>query len=228
MLRASRLPVPAGISAERDTGAGQTGADHPDGAVAAGPDAPGRPPRRRPVRSSPGPGSSVVVSSQSGRLPAPGLQLVLDVPPEGDPVRHLGRVVDHRAAPSAGSRRGTCRVWTSRTHSVTISRRHRHRDPGRDQRRDVATNAAEERAADDVGEVVRAEQPAVERDGEHQHARRRPARRACGGGSAGSPRTRRRRAMQHATTRDHVPGGVGVPLRASSRPARSPVAAGRR
>ena len=101
-------------------------------------------------------------------IPASNLQLVFHVPPERDPVGDLGRVEDDRGAPQRSHRRllGDSAAPDDLTDQFM---RNRHLDPG-DKQRDRCRERAVQRAAHDVGDVVRAGDPAIEGDGEDQQA----------------------------------------------------------
>ena len=159
MLRASRLPVPAGIRPNGMPGAGQTGADHPDRAVAAGAEHQVDPGVDRLCGHRP-PGSSMVVSSHSARSQPRLFSSYSTCRRKVTQSVHLGRVVDHRAALRSGpvARRSTARLPDELGDELV---RDRHPTPAII-RATVADERAEQRAADDVGDVVRAEQPAVD------------------------------------------------------------------
>ena len=206
MFLASRLPVPAGISPN-----GTPVPASPEQITRMVPSPPAPSTRSTPSRTACSviarPGSSVVVSSQSGRCQPRARQLVLHVPAERHPVGHLGRVVDHRRPPAPARPDGLDGLAAHDLGHQLV--RHRHLDPaaisdsGRHQ-------GAEQRAADDVGDVVRAEDPAVDADREHQQPGARPAsaagcRRLCRVTANVAPT-----AMRAGDDAAHVAGRVGV------------------
>jgi hypothetical protein len=138
-------------------------------------------------------------------VPAPRLQLILHVSSEGHPVGDLGGVEDHRR-PRPPLRLRPGGLGADHLGDQLVA--NRHLDTGREQR-DRGDQRAEQRAAEDVGEVVSAQDPAVDRDSQDQQYR---ADLPAEPGAEALPGDRERGTDRDACGRHaaHVTGGIGV------------------
>ena len=203
MFRASRLPVPAGMRPN-----GMPVSARPEQITRMVPSPPAPSTRSTPSATAYAvmarPGSSGVVS-RTEALPAAGLELVVHVAAERQPVDDLRRVVDHgaRRRHVVAGQRGP--APDELVHEVVGQRdvhpRHQQRD-GRGQR-------AEQRAADQVGDLVRA---GTQRSSATAPTRpRRPARRSACAPSGARRRSSRRWRWSRTPSPTRAPTGRRSP-----------------